>query len=52
MPTVGKKKFPYNKKGEEAAEEEAKKKGKKVVKKKGAKKLPPWLSKGKDSGSK
>jgi hypothetical protein len=34
MPTVGKKKFPYTKKGMKAAKKEAKKKGKKVKKKK------------------
>lgn len=33
MPMVGKKKFPYTKKGKEDAKKEAKKKGKKVVKK-------------------
>tara|TARA_Y100000296_G_C5114872_1_gene227170 strand:+ start:329 stop:442 length:114 start_codon:yes stop_codon:yes gene_type:complete len=34
MPTVGKKKFAYSKKGKAAAKAYAKKKGKKVAKKK------------------
>tara|TARA_Y100000310_G_C20187582_1_gene581020 strand:- start:241 stop:372 length:132 start_codon:yes stop_codon:yes gene_type:complete len=34
MPKVGKKKFPYTKKGKKAAKTYAKKRGKKVVKKK------------------
>jgi len=33
MPTVGKKKFPYSKKGKAAAKKHAKKTGKKIKKK-------------------
>lgn len=36
MPKVGKKEFPYTKKGKEAAKKEAAKSGKKVVKKMGS----------------
>jgi hypothetical protein len=37
MPKVGKKEFPYTKKGKEAAKKEAEKGGKKVAKKMGSK---------------
>lgn len=37
MPKVGKKEFPYTKKGKEAAKKEAAKSGKKVTKKMGSK---------------